>query len=88
MMVLAERGWSPEVAGKRLALLHTESGAGLPRVMSVAETLRSGGHDVSVLTQRKKLGKQLDELERHGFDGAALLSADADEPELKWFGGQ
>lgn len=88
MMVLAERGWSPETGVKRLALLHAETGAGLARVMSAAATLRAKGHDVSVLSQRKKLGKQFDELERHGFDGAALLSADSDEPELKWFRGQ
>jgi histidyl-tRNA synthetase len=87
MMVLAERGWSPGGGGKRLALLHGESGAGLTRVMRVAAALRADGTSVSVLAQRKKLGKQYDELERQGFDGAALLSADRDEPELKWFRG-
>jgi histidyl-tRNA synthetase len=85
MMVLADRGWSPGGGRKRLALLHAESGAGLARVMRVAATLRANGDEVSVLSQRKKLGKQLDDLEKQGFDGAAMLPSDGDEPELKWF---
>jgi histidyl-tRNA synthetase len=85
MMVLADRGWSPGGGAKRLALLHGESGAGLARVMRVAATLRANGDEVSVLSQRKKLGKQLDDLEKQGFDGAAMLPAEGDEPEHKWF---
>jgi len=59
--------------------------ATLAQAVAAAAALRKEGHAVSLQLKRKKLGKQLDDLQKLGFDGAATLPADGGSPQVKWF---
>ncbi|HTE05104.1 MAG TPA: histidine--tRNA ligase [Planctomycetota bacterium] len=95
--LLLERGVKPKREGKLLALLHeasAEPGAAvapggiatptLASAVAAAAALRAQGHAVSLQVKRRKLGKQLDELQKLGFDGAATLGEDG-ATQVKWF---
>jgi len=77
--ILLEQGYQIPGAKPRLALLYAK-GADFPSVLRRAAQLRQD-YQVTVLTQAKKLGKQLAQLEASGFAGAAF----ADKEELKLF---
>jgi histidyl-tRNA synthetase len=85
ILLLAERRQSgaqaPVARAGRVALLCPADGGGLPAAMQRAGELRHEGYRVSVLSARKKLGKQLSELEQHGFDGFVSLETG----ELRFF---
>jgi histidyl-tRNA synthetase len=87
--LLMERGAQPAKAGTRFALLHEPGTDSLQRVMAEAATRRAAveGNSVAVFAKRKKLGKQLDELEKAGFDCVLTLPAGNGPPEEKWLGG-
>jgi histidyl-tRNA synthetase len=79
--ILGERGAAaaPGAAGagqpRRVALV-VDEGAGVAAALSAARALRAAGDLVSVELRRKNVGKQLDDLARHGFDAHATLDAD------------
>ena len=84
--ILGERGGSTSAltAGgqaRRVALL-VEEGADVGRALTAARALRAAGDHVSVELRRKNVGKQLDDLARHGFDAHATLDA-AGAPVVK-----
>jgi len=61
---------------RRVALLVDEGGAPVGPVLAAARALRASGDWVSIELRRKNVGKQLDDLARHGFDAHATLDAD------------
>jgi histidyl-tRNA synthetase len=87
--LLMERGVQPPKSATRFALLHEPGVDALPRVMAEAAARRSAaeGNTVAVFAKRKKLGKQLDELEKAGFDCVLTLPEGNGPPEEKWLGG-
>jgi histidyl-tRNA synthetase len=74
--ILGERGsTSPAAApgkGRRVALL-VDDGADLDAALAAARSLRASGDLVSLELRRRNVGKQLDDLARHGFDAQASL---------------
>ncbi len=85
--LLQERGVRAPRGSRRVALLHEAGTDALGTVLAAAAALRAQGHTVSLTARRRKAGKQLDELQKQGFDGAASLTAVGGEPEVKWFAG-
>jgi histidyl-tRNA synthetase len=85
--LLMERGVQAPKSATRFALLHEPGVDALPRVMAEAAARRDGGNTVAVFAKRKKLGKQLDELEKAGFDCVLTLPAGNGPPEEKWLSG-
>jgi len=86
--LLMERGSKPPKAGTRFALLHEPGVDSLQRVMAEASAKRAAveGNSVAVFAKRKKFGKQLDELEKAGFDCVLTLPEGNGPPEEKWLG--
>ncbi|HEY2992419.1 MAG TPA: histidine--tRNA ligase [Methylomirabilota bacterium] len=78
--ILGERGGAigagaPAGAqGRRIALVVDDS-AEVGAALAAARGLRAAGDLVSVELRRKNVGKQLDDLARHGFDAHATLDA-------------
>jgi histidyl-tRNA synthetase len=85
--LLVERGFKPPKSATRFALVYEPETDGLARVMAEAANCRSEGNTVAVFARRKKFGKQLDELEKAGFDCVLTLPPGNGEPEKKWLGG-
>jgi histidyl-tRNA synthetase len=95
--LLLERGVEVPRTGRLLALLHDAPGdpaatgasapgaATLAQAVAAAAALRAQGHSVSLQAKRKKLGRQLDELQKLGFDGAATLPSGGGPPQVQWF---
>jgi histidyl-tRNA synthetase len=86
MAILGERGGGgPAAAGagqpRRVALV-VDEGAGVAAALTAARALRAAGDLVSVELRRRNVGKQLDDLARHGFDAHATLDADG-RPSVK-----
>jgi histidyl-tRNA synthetase len=77
--ILGERGAdAPAVSTgqpRRVALI-VDDGAGVGHALLAARALRAAGDLVSIELRRKNVGKQLDDLTRHGFDAHATLDAD------------
>lgn len=67
VMVLEDQGLSPPRIRRKVALLYSTE-ADIADTMGQASTLRDDGHSVTVVVQRKKLGKQIDELKALGYD--------------------
>lgn len=65
----------------KLALLYSEETA-LADVMRLAEEMRSAYEIVSVFKMKKKLGKQIDQIEKTGYHGFVIYDK---EPQVKWF---
>lgn len=80
--ILLEQGYRIPGAKPKIALLYAKN-ADFPAVLQKAAALREQ-YQVTVLTQGKKLGKQLSQLEGAGFAGAAFM----DKDEIKWFAAQ
>ncbi len=78
IMLLEERGLRPGRAARLIAVLHPGQEDDLSPSLARAAALREQGHRVALVTGRKKRGKQLDELQRHGFDGWATTDGTAD----------
>ena len=74
----------PSALPRQVRLHDTETDP-LQGVLAAAAALRAQGHTVSLTVRRKKAGKQLDELQRQGFEGAASLGVEGGAPEVKWF---
>jgi histidyl-tRNA synthetase len=78
--ILGERGGGnapgATAAGhaRRVALV-VDDGADVTAALAAARALRAAGDLVSVELRRKNVGKQLDDLARHGFDAQATLDA-------------
>ena len=79
--ILGERGGAgaPGAAStgdqaRRIALV-VEDGGDVRAALAAARTLRAAGDLVSLELRRKNVGKQLDDLARHGFDAHATLDA-------------
>lgn len=74
IMILGERGeagpLSPGAAGGRVAVL-VEGGSDLAGALAAARGLRAQGHQVSLESRRKNLGRQLEDLVTHGYTGYA-----------------
>jgi len=87
--LLLERGVRAPKAGTRFALLHEPGVDSLQRVLAEAAARRAAveGNSVAVFARRKKLGKQLDELEQAGFDCVLTLPEGNGPPEEQWLGG-
>lgn len=77
--ILLEQGYQIPGAKAKLALLY-QKGTDFAAVLKKAEALRQA-YNVTILTQGKKLGKQLAQLEAAGFAGAAF----AEKDEVKLF---
>src|SRR5437899_1145121 len=60
--------------GRRIALV-VDDGTDVGAALAAARGLRAAGDLVSVELRRKNVGKQLDDLARHGFDAHATLDA-------------
>jgi len=88
--LLMERGVQVPRTGTRFALLYEPGVDALQRVLAEAANRRAAvdGNGVAVLARRKKLGKQLDELEKAGFDCVLLLPEGNGPPEEKWLSGK
>lgn len=86
--LLMERGVRAPKAATRFALLYEPGTDSLARVMAEAAARRGAvdGNSVAVFARRKKLGKQLDELEKAGFDCVLTLPEGNGPPEEKWLG--
>lgn len=65
----------------KLALLYSEE-TSLADVMRLAEEMRSAYEIVSVFKMKKKLGKQIDQIEKSGYHGFVIYD---NEPQVKWF---
>jgi histidyl-tRNA synthetase len=87
--LLSERGVRAPRVGTRYALLYEPGADPLLRVMAEAAARRGAveGNTVAVFARRKKAGKQLDELEKAGFDCVLTLPEGNGPPEEKWLGG-
>src|SRR5262245_2034703 len=87
--LLGDRGARAPKAGSCFALLYEPGVDSLQRVMAEAAARRGAveGNTVAVFARRKKAGKQLDELERAGFDCVLTLPAGNGPPEEKWLSG-
>jgi histidyl-tRNA synthetase len=76
--ILGERGdvavSAAAGAGRRVVLL-VDGDADVGPVLAAARSLRAAGDLVSLEPRRKNVGKQLDDLARHGFDAQATLDA-------------
>ena len=74
--ILGERGGAPAttVPGqpRRVALL-VDEGTPIGPALAAARALRAAGDWASLELRRKNVGKQLDDLARHGFDAHATL---------------
>ncbi|HTO10441.1 MAG TPA: ATP phosphoribosyltransferase regulatory subunit, partial [Candidatus Binatia bacterium] len=85
--ILGERGGAgaPGAAAagqtRRVALI-VDDGAAVGAALAAARALRAAGDLVSVEPRRKNVGKQLDDLARHGFDAHATLDAEG-RPNVK-----
>jgi hypothetical protein len=53
-----------------------DDGTPIGPAVAAARALRAAGDWVSLELRRKNVGKQLDDLARHGFDGHATLDTD------------
>ena len=85
VLILEEQGLTTTDRPKRLAVLHADA-VPADEVVAAATALRAEGHAVATLKARKKVGKQLDELQAQGFDGFAVLEAGAPgAPEVREF---
>ena len=78
--ILGERGGSApttSVAGqpRRVAVL-VDDGTPVGPALAAARALRAAGDWVSLELRRKNVGKQLDDLARHGFDAHATLDTE------------
>jgi histidyl-tRNA synthetase len=87
--LLMERGVRAPKAATKFALLYEPETDSLARVMAEAAARRGAveGNTVAVFARRKKLGKQLDELEKAGFDCVLMLPEGNGPPEEKWLQG-
>lgn len=65
----------------KLALLYNE-GTALVDVIKLAEEMRSAYEIVSVFKAKKKLGKQIDQIEKSGYHGFVFCEP---EPQINWF---
>lgn len=84
--ILGERGGAapgavPAGEPRRVALIVDDS-ADVAAALAAARALRAGGDLVSVELRRKNVGKQLEDLVRHGFDAHATLDAEG-RPSVK-----
>jgi len=68
MLVLAERGWAPPGARRRVALVYDADAGQLESALRRASGLRADGAAVSLFTQKRKAGKQRADLEAQGFE--------------------
>ncbi|MDG2150046.1 MAG: histidine--tRNA ligase [Planctomycetota bacterium] len=75
VMVLEEQGIVPTRERRHIALLYGTD-AELGSLMEEASALRSQGCSVTTVLRRKKMGKQLDELQAQGFDGFGVLDSE------------
>jgi histidyl-tRNA synthetase len=66
---------------KRLALLYDEDKE-ISKVIRQAEALRSKGYMVTVAKAKKKLGKQIGQLEASGFGYLWVYGRDTEEKKL------
>ena len=84
--LLLERGVRAPKAATRFALLYEPETDSLARVMAEADNCRRDGGEntVAVFAKRKKFGKQLDDLEKAGFDCVLTLPPGNGPPEKKW----
>lgn len=64
-----------ETGGKRLALLYDKE-TPFVEVVEKADEIRMNGYDVSTIVKSKKVGKQLNSLEKDGFVEAFLMGED------------
>ncbi len=87
--LLAERGAHAPKSGTRYALLYEPAMDALQRVMAEAAARRAAveGNSVALFARRKKAGKQIDDLEKAGFDCVLTLPEGNGPPEEKWLGG-
>ena len=87
--LLTERGVRAPKAATSFALLYEPGVDALQRVMAEAAARRGAveGNTVAVFARRKKAGKQLDDLEKAGFDCVLTLPAGNGPPEEKWLSG-
>ena len=87
--LLTERGAKAPRAGACFALLYEPGVDSLQRVMAEAAARRGAveGNTVAVFARRRKVGKQLDDLEKAGFDCVLTLPAGNGPPEEKWLSG-
>jgi histidyl-tRNA synthetase len=72
VMVLEDQGISPSRERRHVALLYgadTDFG----EVMERSSALRAERYSVTTVLRRKKMGKQIDELQAQGFDGFVVL---------------
>lgn len=67
--------------GKKIALLYRED-CNLKCVMRLSEEFRTAYDIVSLFKAKKKLGKQIDQLQKSGYDGFVFCE---EEPVVKWF---
>lgn len=81
MLVLQERGWSPERA-PRMALIYDAEGGQLESALGRASELRGRGAAVSLFAQKRKAGKQRADLEAQGF-AIETLAARAGEADSR-----
>jgi histidyl-tRNA synthetase len=73
--ILLERGPVTEADGQRVVLVFDEAEA-LGPVLALARDLREQGRTVLLESRTKRLGKQLQDLERRGFRTIGLLRGD------------
>ncbi|QSX07511.1 histidine--tRNA ligase [Alkalibacter rhizosphaerae] len=79
--ILQEEGRSRSDALQRLALLYDETDP-VARVVEKADQLREGGFAVSVMKAKKKLGKQIGQLEEAGFTHLWIFGRDEEVQTL------
>lgn len=79
--ILQEEGRSKTADGSRLAFLYDETDS-MVKVVSKADELREKGYIVSVIKAKKKLGKQIGQLEKAGFTHLWLFGRDEEVQSL------
>jgi histidyl-tRNA synthetase len=79
--IMMEEDMDIKSENKRLALLYDEDKE-ISKVIRQAEALRSKGYMVTVAKAKKKLGKQIGQLEASGFGYLLVYGRDTEEKKL------
>lgn len=79
--ILQEEGRSDSLDGSRLAFLYDETDS-MAQVVMKADELRESGYAVSVIKAKKKLGKQIGQLEKSRFTHLWIFGRDEEVQQL------
>lgn len=80
--LLMEKGAHLKNPVKKIALFHQKN-ADMADVIRKADALREQGYAVNLITEKKKIGKQINHCEAHGYAGFMVYGRDL---EIRFFG--